>query len=580
MTKTPSQLLQDEMDRIIDLLNRGAFFSFTNKETESLKKEAGSLYKKIKSIESGFLTIGLLGGTGVGKSTLMNALAGSEISSASHRRPHTDHILIYRHLQAPPIPAPSLAGIPCREITHKSDAIRQILLCDLPDFDSLLKKNREHVLRFLENLDILVWVTSPEKYADGRFYEFLRLVPKARQNFCFVMNKADLLFQNKASGLGYEQLLDITRSFRKHINENDISEPILYHISAEDASGSRQPAPWNQFPAFKQYIFQQRDIKQIMAIKADNLDVEIRNYLSIFQKEATHLERYEHLLESSIIELENERPEWIQTGKDAFDLWLGKHITNNILEYQDDISSLLGPGHTLALIIQETGKRFKKKEATLSDPTPFAPPEEIAVSLRRRLEWLKDRLNHKILHINLPDSFRKPLKEILDVEKIYTGLGKTLSNMVSLHISQPSLPHFFGFRALQLFCYTLLFLFFFLAVGGKTAWFEVIETPGFATIFRLFISSIYTIFSAKGLAALISYILLNFLLAFRFYRGYKKLLKNNTQDVIDSLNKGLLKVWDKTLDFVLEDLQALNNDIRSRYSDISSLVKDKEEEIT
>ena len=576
MTKAPSQLLQDEMDRIIDLLNRGDFFSFTNKETESFRKEAGSLYKKVKSVESGFLAIGLLGGTGVGKSTLMNALAGSEISSASHRRPHTDRILIYRHLQAPSIAAPSLADIPCREITHKSDAIRQILLCDLPDFDSLLKKNREHVLRFLENLDILVWVTSPEKYADGRFYEFLRLTPKARQNFCFVLNKADLLFQHKASSQGYEQLSDITRSFLKHINENDISEPILYHISAEDASRSGQPSPWNQFPAFRQYIFQQRDIKQIMAIKADNLDVEIQNYLSVFQKEAGCLERYEHILESAIIELENERPEWIQTGKDTFDLWLGKHITNDILEYRDDISSLLGPGYTLALIIQETGKRFKKKEATLSDPTLFAPPEEIAVSLRRRLEWLKDRLDHKILHINLPGSFRRPLAEILDVEKIYTGLGKTLSNMVSLHISQPSLPHFFGFRALQLFCYTLLFLFFFMAVGGKTAWFEVIGAPGFTTISRLFISSIYTIFSAKGLAALISYILLNFLLAFRFYRSYKKRLRSNTQDVIDSLNKGFLKVWDKTLDFVLEDLQALKNDIQSRHSDISSLVKGKD----
>ncbi|MCD6561688.1 MAG: hypothetical protein J7L16_08025 [Deltaproteobacteria bacterium] len=47
--------------------------------------------------------------------------------------------------------------------------------------------------------------------------------------------------------------------------------------------------------------------------------------------------------------------------------------------------------------------------------------------------------------------------------------------------------------------------------------------------------------------------------------------------MIDSLNKGFLKVWDKTLDFVLEDLQALKNDIQSRHSDISSLVKGKDD---
>jgi len=34
-----------------------------------------------------------------------------------------------------------------------------------------------------------VWIISPEKYADERFYEFLKIVPKAKQNFYFVFNK-------------------------------------------------------------------------------------------------------------------------------------------------------------------------------------------------------------------------------------------------------------------------------------------------------------------------------------------------------------------------------------------------------
>ena len=43
------------------------------------------------------LVIGLVGGTGVGKSTLINALAGDAISTSSDRRPTTDRVIVYRH---------------------------------------------------------------------------------------------------------------------------------------------------------------------------------------------------------------------------------------------------------------------------------------------------------------------------------------------------------------------------------------------------------------------------------------------------------------------------------------------------
>ena len=45
----------------------------------------------------GRLVMGLLGGTGVGKSTLISALAGQPISKASVVRPTTNRPLIYRH---------------------------------------------------------------------------------------------------------------------------------------------------------------------------------------------------------------------------------------------------------------------------------------------------------------------------------------------------------------------------------------------------------------------------------------------------------------------------------------------------
>ena len=130
--------MKTDLNRALHLLADGPFFSMTSEERHALETEGQDLLRRLAAIESGFLIIGLLGGTGVGKSSLMNALAESEIASTSHRRPHTDHVLIYRHQKANPLPDLALNNVPWREITHQGDAVQTIILCDLPDYDSLI----------------------------------------------------------------------------------------------------------------------------------------------------------------------------------------------------------------------------------------------------------------------------------------------------------------------------------------------------------------------------------------------------------------------------------------------------------
>jgi GTPase Era involved in 16S rRNA processing len=573
--KHPVQLLESQLNRIRDLLDQGSFFSVTAEERQSLRGEVQSLATKVAAIEDGFLTIGLLGGTGVGKSTLMNALAGSRIASTSHRRPHTDEVLIYRHVAANPLPALDLGDIPWQEITHESHAIRQILLCDLPDFDSLMGEHRRHVQHFLEHLDVLVWVTSPEKYADGRFYEFLETVPKAKQNFYFLLNKADLLFDGETLETGYEQMASVGRSFQEHVKASGIVEPLFFALAAEKVLASDQLAPWNQFPAFRQQIFQQRDIKQITAIKAANLDVEVQQLLSAFQKEILNLKDFERILEGSVKELREKHASWVKAGEQTIDLWLKNHIRPEILSNRSDLSSLLGPGYTLALFLQEWQKRFTEERKMPSDLSLLTLPEEIAVSFRRRIEWLQDRLDHHILRKNLASSFRKRLREVLDVSKTFEDLGERFSEVLALRLSEPSWPSFWGFRGLQSLTYLLLLAFFLLAIGGQTAWREVIADPGATSIFHLLLSGIHTLFSTKGLAALGSYALLNLFFAIRFYRRYKKLSRQVTQQIIESLKVGLGTVWKEELDSILDDLNQFRADIRSHIAAISALRQER-----
>ncbi|MFP3927858.1 MAG: GTPase, partial [Desulfobacteraceae bacterium] len=129
--KTSPPAIKKDLQGLIGLLDRESLLSLTNEEQERLQEEAGELLDRLESLEGEFLTIGLLGGTGVGKSTLMNALAGADIASVSHRRPHTDHVLVYRHQEAPSLPEPPPETVPWHEITHHADQVRNILLCDL-----------------------------------------------------------------------------------------------------------------------------------------------------------------------------------------------------------------------------------------------------------------------------------------------------------------------------------------------------------------------------------------------------------------------------------------------------------------
>ncbi len=54
----------------------------------------------------------------------------------------------------------------------------------------------------------------------------------------------------------------------------------------------KQVSLWNQLLVFQREIFQQRDLKQVTAIKASNLDAEIRDLASAFKNEIADLRSF------------------------------------------------------------------------------------------------------------------------------------------------------------------------------------------------------------------------------------------------------------------------------------------------
>ncbi len=574
-SKKPFENTPESIHRKLDqfrlLLANDSLFSVTTEQQHSLREDAEKISRKLRSLQESFLTIGLLGGTGVGKSTLMNALAGAEIASASHRRPHTDRVLIYSHEEAGVLPSLPGEDLPWTLVPHRSDLIRQILLCDLPDFDSLLGEHRERVIEFLEHLDLLVWVTSPEKYGDGRFYEFLSQVPKAERNFIFVLNKTDLLFQDESLEQGYQQLTRLARTFQEHLHKQRIDQPRLYILAAQEALLPDPLSPWNQFPSFRQEIFHRRDTKQITAIKAANLDVEVQRLFSSLEAEVLNLAQFQQVLAQSQKDLEDQRESWVQAGEEAIQLWLARRIKPVMQSYKRDPSHLVGPGYSLAILLRALQRDTSMETDRLLDPSKLQPTEDATAGFRKRLEWVDEHLSHSVLRQGLPSSFVEKTKKTINVERRFESLGENFLNAVTLHIVEPPLPAFRLFKTAQRVSYLMLLSVLLIAVGGEKAWLNVLNEPGVSCILQLLISFINTLFSGKGLAALGSYVLLNLFLAFRFHRRYGTLLAKSSQKTLDVLQKALLKAWGDSLNGVLHDMGKLKEETREKMATISKM---------
>ncbi|HYN69413.1 MAG TPA: GTPase, partial [Candidatus Eisenbacteria bacterium] len=139
--------------------------------------------------------LALVGGTGVGKSTLLNALAGETVSPASARRPTTGRPVAWASTDTVDDLRPLLEHLDVESVrTHQQAGLGRVVVLDLPDVDSLDETHRSAVEGILPKVDVVAWVTDPEKYADAVLHDdFLRTWMGRLDRQIVILNKTDRL---------------------------------------------------------------------------------------------------------------------------------------------------------------------------------------------------------------------------------------------------------------------------------------------------------------------------------------------------------------------------------------------------
>jgi energy-coupling factor transporter ATP-binding protein EcfA2 len=240
----PPQMMERNLSARLDALaelvriakprqNQDGFGKSLIDDSEGVLRRAGERLR----LSANHTVVALAGGTGSGKSTLFNALAGATFSPPGVTRPTTRHVHACVWGMQGAAPLLDWLGVQRRHryarasaLDSGETALNGLLLLDLPDHDSVVTASMAAVDRLSKLADMLIWVLDPQKYADAAVHNRY-LIPLAGHAgvFTVVLNHVDTLTP--------EQAKDCENDLRRLLDAEGLADTPLLPVSARTGAG-------------------------------------------------------------------------------------------------------------------------------------------------------------------------------------------------------------------------------------------------------------------------------------------------------------------------------------------------------
>ncbi|MCH2200888.1 MAG: GTPase domain-containing protein [Fuerstiella sp.] len=207
------------------------------------------------------LVVATFGGTGTGKSSLVNALVGEEVSRSGRQRPTTTEPVLLIH----PDLEPETLGLDLTLFSIRkvdSPLLRDIALIDCPDPDTteaaVAGSNLTMLRDLLPHSDVLIYTSTQQKYRSARIVEELSEAASGCR-LVFVQTHADL-----------DQ--DIREDWKNCLAQ-DYEVPEMFFVNSREAFADRQEghSPRGEFARLVRLLSEQLDTSRRVEIRRANL---------------------------------------------------------------------------------------------------------------------------------------------------------------------------------------------------------------------------------------------------------------------------------------------------------------------